>query len=199
MKKVLFIAIAAVAFTMTSCNQKTDNASVENATDSVAVAVDEAKTATDELAAALESNDANAFQKAYETAMEKAKNMDPAIVKEYLTKVQEFVKNNIDKVKAFAGSNAALVSTVDAFANMPAENLNNVTETIGKMQEQLKGTADEAVNEAKDKANEAVNEAKDKANEAVNKATEKAVEKTNEAIKKNEDKLVNAVKGKMGM
>ncbi|MDY6409059.1 MAG: hypothetical protein SPK71_04360, partial [Prevotella sp.] len=125
---------------------------------------------------------------AYETAMEKAKNMDPAIVKEYLTKIQEFVKNNIDKVKAFAGSNAALVSTVDAFANMPAENLNNVTETIGKMQEQLKGTADEAVNEAKDKANE-----------AVNKATEKAVEKTNEAIKKNEDKLVNAVKGKMGM
>ncbi|MBO5612281.1 MAG: hypothetical protein J5918_06760 [Prevotella sp.] len=196
MKKVLFIAIAAAAMTLTSCNQKSEPAQNENAaTDSVEVAVDDVANATNELAAALDNKDAGAFQKAYEAIMEKAKTMDPAIVKDYLAKVQEFVKNNMDKVKAVVGTNAALASSVDAFANMPAEGLDKVTETVGKVQEQLKGAKEGVENAAKD----AVNETTNKANEAVNKAAEKVTEKTSEAIDNAAKKGADAVKGKLGL
>ena len=194
MKKVLFIAFAAAAFTMTSCNQKTEAPQAE-AADSTVVVTDEVKNSVDELTAALESTDANAFQKAYEAVMEKAKNMDPSVVKEYLTKIQEFVKENSEKVKAVIGTNAALASSVDAFANMPAESLEKVTETVGKVQEQLKGAQEGAENAAK----EAVDNAVEKTNEAVNNAKEKATEKANEAIDNAAKKGVDAVKGKLGL
>lgn len=199
MKKILFFAVAAFAFTLTSCNQKTETPNGEVTEDTTQLVLDEVQAATDSLTAALEGNDVAGFQKVYETVMEKIKTMDPAIVKEYLPQVQQFIKDNMDKVKALVGTNQALASSIDAFAAMPADQLDNVTETITNVQNQLKGTGDATVKDIQDKLKETGDDAKAKAAEAVNNATEKATEKANKAIDDATKKVADGVKGKLGL
>ena len=97
MKKILF-AVAAIAFTFASCGNKTQ-APVEAAVDSTEVAVEEANAAADEAVAnlteLLNGQDVSKFQEALEAIKVKAAELVakyPDAAKEYVTKVQNFLK-----------------------------------------------------------------------------------------------------------
>ena len=212
MKKIFMMAIAAAAMTITSCTGNKTAAPVEEQVDTLAVLTEEATTAADEmvsnLGSLLQNKDLTAFQGALETIKAKvaeyiAKN--PEIAQTYLAKVQTFLKENADAIKAFAGKNAVVSGLVDNIANIPTESVekligaNDALKALGIDASSLVSTAvdgaKEAVENAKDavvdKANETVENAKaatvDKANEAVNNAKEKAgeaVDKGAAAVKK---------------
>ncbi|MCR5132013.1 MAG: hypothetical protein K6C10_11220 [Prevotella sp.] len=180
MKKVLF-AVAALAFTFASCGNKT-NAPAEAVVDSTEVALEEANEAADatvaELSTLLDGKDAGALQTALEAVKAKvaefiAKN--PVVAKEYLAKVQNFLKENADKVKALVGDNAAVGAAVAALTDTSAESI--VDGLVSNLTD-AKDAAVDAAADAVDGAKEAVEDAKqavtDKANEAVDNAKEKA-------------------------
>jgi hypothetical protein len=103
-----------------------------------------------------------------------------------VTKVQDFLKENAEKIKAFAGENAAVQTALTAITAAPAETVvDGLMQAIGGAQEAAEGVADAAkdavegaVDDAKqaaeDKANEVKDAAKEKANEAVDAAADKA-------------------------
>lgn len=202
MKKVFMMALAAAAITFSSCGNKTTVPNESEVVDSTEVALDEANTAADEVIAQLtqniEAKDASALQNALEAVKAKVSEFlanNPEVAKEYLAKVQNFLKENTDKIKAVVGDNAAVASLVDGIANIPSESVDaltgagdalkalgiDLTEKAGDAVEGVKDAAESTVEEAKDavkdKANEVVNDAKEKASDAVDKAAADAKKK----------------------
>lgn len=183
MKKIFMMAVAAAALTFASCGQK-QQAPVDpnaEAIDSVAVLTEEANTAADEvisqLGANLESKDVSAFQTALEAVKAKVADFlakNPEIAKEYISKVQNFLKENADKVKALVGDNAAVAAAVSAITDIEPENVvNGFLQSVGETAEAAKDSVVGAVENAKDAA---VDAAKEKANEAVDAAADKTKE-----------------------
>lgn len=189
MKKIVFAVMALMAIGFTSCGNKTQQA--EAVADSTEVAAPSAEAALSALSEQLNSGDASAFQTALQAVQEQIKNLDPEVAKEYVAKVQSFLKENADKIKEVAGDNAAITTAVNALTDVePAQVVegiqsalsnagdaaaNAAAEKVDDAKEAAQKKADEAKQAAKDKANEKVNEAKDAANKAVNDAAAKAV------------------------
>lgn len=174
MKKILF-AVAAVAFTFASCGNKTQ-APVEAAVDSTEVVAQEANAAADEAVAnlteLLNGKDVNKFQEALDAIKAKAAELvalNPEIAKEYVAKVQNFLKENADKVKAFVGDNAAVNAAVSALTAVSADEvvsgfMSAVGDAATNAAEGAKEAVDGAVENAKD---EAVKDAKEKGAAAI--------------------------------
>ena len=98
MKKVLFVVLAMVAIGFTSCGNKAQ-APADN---TEAVAQEDVETAISDMTAALseqiEAKDASKFQEVLNSVQEKIKEFlanDPEAAKLYVTKVQEFLKENV--------------------------------------------------------------------------------------------------------
>lgn len=226
MKKIIFMAIAAAAITITSCGNKTNgnNDSDTTAVDTVAALSEEANKAADEaignISALFNGKDANALQAAIETVKAKAAEFlakNPAVAKEYLEKVQSFLKENSDKIKAVVGDNAAVGAAVAAITDVPADNvISGLSSALGNAKAAgeeaaagVKDAADNAVNaanEAVDAVKNAPKAAKEAADKAVEDAKEKANEKANAAVndakkKASEgiDKAASDVKKKLGI
>ena len=220
MKKVLFMALAAIAFTFTSCGNNKTQAPVEEAVDSTEVALEEANAAADEVIAQLgEVQDANALQGILETVKAKvaefiAKN--PEIAKEYLAKVQGFLKDNADKIKDVVGENAAVAGLLNTVTAIPSESVDalmnagdalkaigidaaslagNAVDAAGAAAENVKDAAAGAVENAKDAAVDAVKDAKDAAAEKAANAVNEGKEKAGAAI----DKAASDAKKKLGL
>ena len=213
MKKLFILAIAAVAMTFASCGNKAANAGGEDSTavDSTEAVAQQAQEAADgaisNLTEILKGKDANALKDAIESIKAKAGEFlaqNPDLAKEYLTKVQNFLKENADKVKALVGDNAAVGAAVSALTETSADDVisglsaalgdvkaagvdaaanaadaaNKATEAVKNAPEAAKDAANKAVEDAKAKANEkaqeAVNDAKDKANKQIDKAASDA-------------------------
>ena len=109
MKKLFILAIAAVAMTFASCGNKAANAGGEDSTavDSTEAVAQQAQEAADgaisNLTEILKGKDANALKDAIESIKAKAGEFlaqNPDLAKEYLTKVQNFLKENGDKIPA---------------------------------------------------------------------------------------------------
>ena len=216
MKKIFLMAVAAAAFVFTSCGNNKAQAPVEEAVDSTEVALEEANTAADEVIATLtDATDANAIQTALETIKTKvteflAKN--PEIAKEYLAKVQGFLKENADKIKAVVGGNAAVAGLIDTVNAIPSESVDalmgagdalknlgiDAASLAGKAVEgatdAVEGAADAAVDAAKDAKDAAVDKAKDVKDAAVDKAKD-AKDAAGAAI----DNAADAAKKKLGI
>lgn len=190
----MVMAVAAIMFT--SCNGNKTNANVEEPVDTLAVLEEEASVAADETVAnlteVLNGTDANKLQEALEAVKAKvaefiAKN--PEVAKEYVTKVQNFLNENADKVKALVGDNATVNAAVSALTSVSADdivnNVNNFLSGAGNAAEGAvegaKDAAGKAVENAKDaaaeKANEVVKDAKEKGAAAIDNAASKAKEK----------------------
>ena len=194
MKKIVLavMAVAAIGFT-TSCGNKTQQA---EAVDSVAIVDSLASVAADgtisALAGGLDGKDANKFQEALATVKEKIASLlkeNPEVAKEYVVKVQTFLKENADKVKALVGDNAAVAAALSAVTDIePASVVNGLLEQVGDAATEVK---DAAVDAANQKVEEAKQAAADKANEA----KEAAKEKANEAI----DNAAASAKSKLGL
>jgi hypothetical protein len=125
----------------------------------------------------LEAGDASKLQAVLETVKVKVAELiktNPEIAKEYVAKVQNFLKENADKVKALVGDNAAVAAAVSAITDIEPENVvNGFLQSVGDAAEAAKDSVVGAVENAKDAA---VDAAKEKANEAVDAAADKTKE-----------------------
>ena len=203
MKKIFFVAIAAVALVFTGCKNETPAPVVDE--EPVAEEVNEFT--VDSLATLInaETPDTAAissFMTGVQSQIESLKSIDPTKAQEYLAQVQQFLKDNADKIKAVVGT-GTLATVIDQIKDFKAEDL------LGAAKDAATDKAEEVVGEAKDKAEEVVGDAKDKAEEVVGDAKAKAEEavgdakaKANEAIDKAKDdanKAIDDAKSKVGL
>ena len=197
MKKILLAVMAVAAIGFTSCGNKTQQAGeAAAAVDSVAIidsiAQGAAQETIDALSADLEANDVSKLQATLESIKVKIAEIvknNPEVAKEYVVKVQTFLKENADKVKALVGDNAAVAAALSAVTDIePASVVNGLLEQVGD-------AATEAKDAAVDAANQKVEEAKQAAADKANEAKEAAKEKANEAI----DNAAASAKSKLGL
>ena len=225
MKKLFILAIAAVGMTFVSCDNKakpeaTDTTEV---VDTLAVLTEEANTAADEVIAALTENiekkDAGAIETALKAVKEKigeflAKN--PEVAKEYLAKVQNFIKENKDKLTAVIGSVPAVSSLMDSITALPSETVDGLLGATDGLKalgidaaDLVKGAADDAVDAAKDAvegvkdaaadAVEGAKDAVDGAADAAKDAAKDAVQAGKDAAGAAVDKAADAAKKGLGL
>ena len=188
MKKIVLAVMAVAAISFASCGNKTQQANAE-AVDSVAI-VDSMATAAaqgdiDAISGLLNGGDATKLQEALAAVKEKIATLikeNPEVAKEYVAKVQSFLKENADKVKSLVGDNAAVAAALSAVTDIEPDNVvSGLLDNIGQAATDAKDAAAEAVNEkvdeakqaAEDKANEVKDAAKQKANDAVDAAADK--------------------------
>jgi hypothetical protein len=195
MKKIVLAVMAVAAISFASCGNKTQQANAE-AVDSVAI-VDSMATAAaqgdiDAISGLLNGGDATKLQEALAAVKEKIATLikeNPEVAKEYVAKVQNFLKENADKVKAIVGDNAAVQSAVSAITDAePAAIVSGFLSSVGDAATAAKDSAVSAANEKIEEGKQAV---EDKANEVKDAAKQKA----NEAI----DNAAKDVKGKLGL
>jgi hypothetical protein len=195
MKKIVLAVMAVAAISFASCGNKTQQANAE-AVDSVAI-VDSMATAAaqgdiDAISGLLNGGDATKLQEALAAVKEKIATLikeNPEVAKEYVAKVQSFLKENADKVKAIVGDNAAVQSAVSAITDAePAAIVSGFLSSVGDAATAAKDSAVSAANEKIEEGKQAV---EDKANEVKDAAKQKA----NEAI----DNAAKDVKGKLGL
>ena len=206
MKKFVLAVMAMVAIGFTaSCGNKTQPAEV--AVDSTAIvdslASAAAQTDIDAINALLNGGDATKLQEALATVKEKVAALikeNPEVAKEYVAKVQDFLKENTDKVKAIVGDNAAVQTAVSAITETePADIVNGLLSTVGDAATEVKDAAVDAANqkveEGKQAAQDKANEVKDAANQKVQETKDAAKQKANDAI----DNAAKDVKKGLGL
>lgn len=209
MKKIFMMAIAAVAMTITSCNGNKNTAPVEEAIDSVAVLTEEANNAAEEFtsnfAGLLESKDLPSIQGLLETVKTKIAEYigkNPEVALSYLGKVQSFLKDNAETIKAVVGSNAAISGLVSNITNIPTESVQTLlgaSEALGALGVDTKSlvtnAAENAVEGAIDNAKEAVDNAAGAVKDAAAEAVQGAKDKAADAVQDAKDKAADAVQG----
>ncbi len=209
--------MAAVAVFFVSCGSK--NAQQAENAEAQTEEVVNVEEATAELAAQLEAGDVNKFQEALDEAKAKAAELlkeNPEQAKQYLEGVQNYLKENTEKIKELAGDNELVNTAVNTLVETPAESiLSNLQTQLGNVEdaanakvaeqqaaaeqkvEEGKQAVENTVNDVKaaaqQKADEAKAAAQQKADEtkhaAANKVNE-AASKANEQINKGADKLL---------
>ena len=175
MKKFIVAVMAVAAIGFTSCGNKTQQG---EAVDSAAIVDSIATAAAEEdinaISGLLEAGDAAKLQEALAAVKE-----NPEVAKEYVAKVQNFLKENADKVKAVVGDNAAVAAAVSAVTDIePANVVNGLLESVGDAATEAKDAAVDAANQkiedgkqaVEEKANEVKEEAKQKASDAIDNA-----------------------------
>ncbi len=211
MKKLFFVAIAAVGLCFASCKDKATTDQPAATQDSVEAVVEDPAA---DLQKALEANDSSAFQKIITAVTEKfesLKNLDGDALnkaKEYIAKAQTFLSENAEKITAFVGGNSVITGLLDKVKAIPADALAIPTATEGAVEgakdaaegavEGAKGAVEGAAAAAADKVEGAVDAAKEagaKAVDAAKDAGAKAAEKVGEAV----DKGVDAAKKALGI
>jgi hypothetical protein len=197
MKKIVFAVMAMVAIGFTACGNKTQQAEV--VVDSAAIvdslASAAAQTDIDAINALLAAGDATKLQEALAAVKEKVAVLikeNPEVAKEYVAKVQDYLKENADKVKAVVGDNAAVQTAVSAITETePADIVNGFLSSVGEAATEVKDAAVDAANQKVDEAKQAV---QDKANE-VNEAAKQKVQETKDAAKQKANNAIdNAAK-----
>lgn len=199
MKKMLFTVMAIAAIGLTSCGNKTQQQS--EAVDSAAViqaAADEVADGTvSDLNAVLEAGDANKLQQTLETVKEKVAELikeNPEVAKEYVAKVQEYLKSNADKIKSVVGDNAAVAAAVSAITEAePASIVSGLLDQVDGAKDAVTSAAGDAKDAAVDAVNQKVEEGKAAAADKANEVKEAAKQKVEDAKEKAKEKAANAV------
>lgn len=226
MKKVLFMALAAFALTVVSCNGgKTEKADGADSTlnDTVAMVEEEANAAADEVISTLASNveakDAAALQATLEVVKTKVAEFiasNPELAKEYLTKVQTYLKDNAEQINSVVGGNTAVTTLVESLTNVPVETveqLTSATDALKALGISAQGDVDEAaatgaaaVEGAVNDAKGAVNDVKAAAQQGAQNVKDQVTTKANDAVRDAKsqagaavDKAAADVKGKLGL
>ena len=209
MKKIVFMMMAACAIGFTSCGNKTQQAPADEvAADSVAAfdletAIGEA---TAQLTEQIEAKDANKLQQTIEAIQAKVAEIlkqNPDAAKEYVTKVQEFLKENAEQIKAFVGDNAAAQAAVNALTATPAETIvSGLMQAVDGVQdagEAAAGAAQDAAENAVDAAKQAGQGAVDAAKQAGQDAVDAAKQKANDEIDKAANDAADKAKKTLGL
>ena len=196
MKKLMMIVMAAMAIGFASCGNKAQQAPADEvvadstAAFDVETAINEA---TAQLSEQIEAKDANKLQQVIEAIQAKVAEIlkqNPDAAKEYVTKVQDFLKENAEQIKSFVGENAAAQAAVNALTATPAETIvNGLMQAVDGVKAAGEDAADAAqeaaegaVDNAKQAGQDAVDAAKQKANEEIDKAASKAADEAKKAL-----------------
>lgn len=196
MKKLMMIVMAAMAIGFASCGNKAQQAPADEvvadstAAFDVETAINEA---TAQLSEQIEAKDANKLQQVIEAIQAKVAEIlkqNPDAAKEYVTKVQDFLKENAEQIKSFVGENAAAQAAVNALTATPAETIvNGLMQAVDGVKaagedaaDAAKEAAEGAVNNAKQAGQDAVDAAKQKANDEIDKAASKAADEAKKAL-----------------
>lgn len=202
MKKVFLMAMAVITFIFAGCENKKTTSS-DNQADTTIVMDESADATADSLTSELDTqlsqNNTDAIQATLTSLQNKyaelvaSGKLDTA--KAYATKIQQFLSDNAEKIKAAAANNATIAALVTGIQNLPttaeataeqAEEAvkNNAKDMMKKAEHETNQAIDKAKREASkatDKANAQMNEAKDKAGKALDKSAEEANKKVNQA------------------
>lgn len=192
MKKILFAVMAVVAIGFTSCGNKTQapGDEVDSAAIVDSLAEEAAQISISALSEQIEAGDASKLQAVLETIKVKVTELiktNPEVAKEYVEKVQDFLKENADKVKALVGDNAAVAAAVSAITDIEPESVvSGFLQSVGDAATEAKDAAVDAVNEqvdaAKDAAEQKAEEVKDAAKKQASDAIDGAADNTKKAL-----------------
>ena len=160
MKKIFFAIVTIAAITFSACNGTAQGGSETDSISAEAVQATEAATeAINELSTAIESASAEDTKtiltqaKEYITKLQQEGKIEEA--KAYLVKVQQYIKDNEEKINEFAKDNEAVSSIVSAIKAIPADALNAadaIAEDAETAAEDLKEAGSEALEEAEEAA-----------------------------------------------
>lgn len=198
MKKVFLMAMAAIAFIFAGCENKKTSPN-DNQADTTIVMDESADATADSLTSELDTqlsqNNTDAIQATLTSLQNKyaelvaSGKLDTA--KAYAAKIQQFLNDNAEKIKAAAANNPSIAALVSGIQNLPttAEQAEEaVKNNAEEMMKEAELETNKAINKAKqeatkatDKANAKMNEAKDKAGKALDKSAEEANKKVNQA------------------
>ena len=193
-----------VAIGFSACGNKTQQAeAIDTAAVLDSIASEVAKEDINAISALFESGDVAKLQEALATVKEKIASLikeNPELAKEYVIKVQDFLKENTDKVKALAGDSEAAVAAVAAVTEVdPEAVVKGLLEQVGDAATEVKDAAVDAANQqvedAKNAANQKVEETKAAAEKQIEDQKNAAKQKTGEAI----DNAANKTKKALGL
>ena len=204
MKKIIFAVLAMVAIGFSACGNKTQKAeAIDSAAVLDSIASEVAQEDINAISALFENGDVAKLQEALATVKEKIASLikeNPELAKEYVIKVQDFLKENADKVKALAGDSEAAVAAVAAVTEVdPEAVVKGLLEQVGDAATEVKDAAVDAANQqvedAKNAANQKVEETKAAAEKQIEDQKNAAKQKTGEAI----DNAANKTKKALGL
>jgi hypothetical protein len=204
MKKIIFAVLAMVAIGFSACGNKTQQAeAIDSAAVLDSIASEVAQEDINAISALFENGDVAKLQEALATVKEKIASLikeNPELAKEYVIKVQDFLKENADKVKALAGDSEAAVAAVAAVTEVdPEAVVKGLLEQVGDAATEVKDAAVDAANQqvedAKNAANQKVEETKAAAEKQIEDQKNAAKQKTGEAI----DNAANKTKKALGL
>ena len=204
MKKIIFAVLAMVAIGFSACGNKTQQAeAIDSAAVLDSIASEVAQEDINAISALFETGDVAKLQEALATVKEKIASLikeNPELAKEYVIKVQDFLKENADKVKALAGDSEAAVAAVAAVTEVdPEAVVKGLLEQVGDAATEVKDAAVDAANQqvedAKNAANQKVEETKAAAEKQIEDQKNAAKQKTGEAI----DNAANKTKKALGL
>lgn len=204
MKKIIFAVLAMVAIGFSACGNKTQQAeAIDSAAVLDSIASEAAQEDINAISALFENGDVAKLQEALATVKEKIASLikeNPELAKEYVVKVQDFLKENADKVKALAGDSEAAVAAVAAVTEVdPEAVVKGLLEQVGDAATEVKDAAVDAANQqvedAKNAANQKVEETKAAAEKQIEDQKNAAKQKTGEAI----DNAANKTKKALGL
>ena len=202
MKKVFLMAMASIAFIFAGCGDKKATPSGNQADTTIVMDASVDATAdslTSELDTQLSQNNTDAIQASLTSLQNKyaelvaSGKLDTA--KAYAAKIQQFLNDNAERIKAAAVNNPSIAALVSGIQNLPtiaeataeqAEKAvkNNAKDMMKKAEHETNKAIDKAKQEttkATDNANAKMNEAKDKAGKALDKSAEEANKEINQA------------------
>ncbi len=201
MKKFIVAVMAVAAIGFTSCGNKAQQAeeTVDNVAlvDSLASAA--AQTDIDAISGLLQGTDAAKLQEALETVKTKIADLikeNPEVAKEYVVKVQNYLKENAEQIKTLVGDNAAVAAAVSAVTEIEPESVvNGLLDQATEAAEGVKDAAEQTVDDAKAAAEQKVDEAKAAAEQKVEDTKAAAKQKASDAI----DDAAASAKKKLGL
>ncbi len=138
----------------------------------------------------LQAGDASKLQGVLATAKDKIVELikqNPEVAKEYVAKVQTFLKENAEKIKEIAGDNAAVTAAVSALTDLdPSSVISGFMENVEATATEAKDAAVEKAADTKDAIEQAANEQIEAGKAALKEKAEEtkaaAKEKANEAV-----------------
>lgn len=202
MKKVFLMAMAVITFIFAGCENKKTTPSDNQADTTIVMDASADATAdslTSELDTQLSQNNTDAIRATLTSLQNKYAELVASgmldTAKAYAAKIQQFLNDNTEKIKAAAANNPSIAALVTGIQNLPttaeataeqAEEAvkNNAKEMMKEAENETNKAVDKAKQEATkatDKANAKMNEAKDKAGKALDKSAEEANKKVNQA------------------
>ena len=203
MKKILFVVMAVVAIGFTACGNKAQQGeTVDSAAIVDSLAGEAAQGIIDQLNTQIEAGDTSLLMKTLNAAKEKIAELlksNPEVAKEYVAKVQTYLKDNAEKVKAVAGENAAVTAAVSALTETDPETIvNGILQTVGQVatdaKEAAEGAAAAQAGTIKDAAQQQVDAVKGAAQQQVDAAKQAAAAAQEAAKKQAEDAKAAAKK-----